>query len=164
MFFLLRVVFWLVVALALLPSGGAQQSAQAKVGATDAMIAAGAAVSDMSGFCDRQPDACAVGAKTAVVIGQRAQAGARMVYEFINEHALRGDDPHALHGGETGSVGKPKSVNAGPKLAATVRTVPASTDSQSTLEESDLDPPWNGPLPARAQDVPLPRRAPHHKA
>jgi len=163
MFFLLRVAFWLVVVLALLPSGGAQQSAQAKVGATDAMIAAGAAVSDMSNFCDRQPDACAVGAKTAVVIGQRAQAGARMVYEFINEHALRASDPHEP-GGETGSVGKPKSIHAGPKLAANVRTVPASPESQNTLKGSDLDPAWRGTFPGTAQDVPLPRKAPHPKA
>src|SRR5882672_12544995 len=55
MFFLLRVAFWLTIVLALLPSGGAQQSAQAKVGPTDAVVAAGAAVSDMSNFCDRQP-------------------------------------------------------------------------------------------------------------
>jgi hypothetical protein len=165
MFFLLRVAFWLVVVLALLPSGGgAQQSAQARVGATDAMIAAGAAVSDMTNFCDRQPEACAVGAKTAVAIGQRAQAGARMVYEFINEHALRDSDKNATHGGETGSIGKPKSNPAGPKLTAAVRTVPASPDSQSTLKPSDLDPAWRGTIPGNAQDVPLPRRAPHHKA
>jgi hypothetical protein len=165
MFFLLRVAFWLVVVLALLPSGGgAQQSAQARVGATDAMIAAGAAVSDMTIFCDRQPEACAVGAKTAVAIGQRAQAGARMVYEFINEHALRDSDKNATHGGETGSIGKPKSNPAGPKLTAAVRTVPASPDSQSTLKPSDLDPAWRGTIPGNAQDVPLPHRAPHHKA
>jgi hypothetical protein len=165
MFFLLRVAFWLVVVLALLPSGGgAQQSAQARVGATDAMIAAGAAVSDMTNFCDRQPEACAVGAKTAVAIGQRAQAGARMVYEFINEHALRDSDKNATHGGETGSIGKPKSIPAGPKLTAAVRTVPASPDSQSTLKPSDLDPAWRGTIPGNAQDVPLPHRAPHHKA
>jgi hypothetical protein len=165
MFFLLRVAFWLVVVLALLPSGGgAPQSAQARVGATDAMIAAGAAVSDMTNFCDRQPEACAVGAKTAVAIGQRAQAGARMVYEFINEHALRDSDKNATHGGETGSIGKPKSIPAGPKLTAAVRTVPASPDSQSTLKPSDLDPAWRGTIPGNAQDVPLPHRAPHHKA
>ena len=106
MFFLLRVAFWLTIVLALLPSGGAQQSAQAKVGPTEAVVAAGAAVSDMSSFCDRQPEACVVGAQAAVAIGQRAQAGAKMVYEFINDHAS--------HGGETGSVSKPKP---GPKLA-----------------------------------------------
>jgi uncharacterized protein DUF5330 len=150
MFFLLRVAFWLTIVLALLPSGGAQQSAQAKVGPTDAVVAAGAAVSDMSSFCDRQPEACVVGANAAVAIGQRAQAGAKMVYEFLNDHAPRGN--------ETGSVSKPK---AGPKIAA-ARTVPASAGSQSTLKDSDLDPAWQGP--SRAESVPLPRKAPHRKA
>lgn len=155
MFFLLRVAFWLTIVLALLPSGGAPQSAQAKVGPTDAMIAAGAAVTDMSGFCERQPDACVVGAQTAVAIGQRAQAGAKMVYEFFNEHAS--------HGSETGSVTKTKPAPvAGPKIAA-VRTVPASPGSQSTLKDSDLDPGWQGPVPSRTERVPLPRKAPHRK-
>ena len=89
---------WLTIVLALLPSGGAQQSAEAKVGPTDAVVAASAAVSDMSSFCDRQPEACVVGAKAAVAIGQRAQAGAKMVYEFFNDHAS--------HGNDTGSVSK----------------------------------------------------------
>jgi hypothetical protein len=160
MFFLLRVAFWLTIVLALLPSGGAQQSAQAsaqsKVGPTEAVVAAGAAVSDMSSFCERQPDACVVGAQAAVAIGQRAQAGAKMVYEFFNEHAL--------HGTETGSVSKSKvTPNSGPKLAA-VRTVPASPGSQSTLKDSDLDAAWQGPVSLRTEQIPLPRKAPHRKA
>jgi hypothetical protein len=153
MFFLLRIAFWLTLVLVLLPSGsGSQQSAQAKVGATDAMVAAGAAVSDMSGFCDRQPDACVVGAQAAAAIGQRAQAGARMVYDFVSD---RLDRPSG--NGETGSV----TVH---KVAA-VRTVPASPGSQTTLTPSDLEPAWQGP-PSRAENVPMPRprRAPHHKA
>ena len=148
MFFLLRVAFWLTIVLALLPSGGAQRSAQAKVGPTEAVVAASAAVSDMSSFCDRQPEACVVGAQAAVAIGQRAQAGARMVYDFISDHAS--------HSGETGSVNKPKQE---PRLAS-VRTVPAS---QSTLKDSDLEAVWQGP-PARTENVPLPRKAPHRKA
>src|SRR6476646_360876 len=155
MFFLLRVAFWLTIVLALLPSGGAQQSAEAKVGPTDAVVAAGAAVSDMSSFCDRQPEACVVGAKAAVAIGQRAQAGAKMVYEFLNDHASHGND----HGNDTGSVSK---LKPGPKVAA-ARTVPASAGSQSTLKDSDLDPAWQGP-PAHVEGVPLPRKAPHRKA
>jgi hypothetical protein len=91
MFFLLRVAFWLTIVLALLPSGGAQRSAQAsaqpKVGPTEAVVAAGAAVSDMGSFCERQPDACVVGAQAAVAIGQRAQAGAKMLYDLFNEHS-----------------------------------------------------------------------------
>jgi len=161
MFFLLRVAFWLIIVLALLPSGGAPQTAQAKVGATDAMIAAGAAVSDMSSFCDRQPAACAVGAQTAIVIGQRAQACAKMVYEFFNDHISRSDDK----GDKTGSVDKPKAApGAGLKLAAAVRTVPAFPGSQTTLKDTDLDPAWQGPQAEHTQVVPLPRKAPQRKA
>ncbi len=133
MFFLLRVAFWLTIVLALLPSGGAQQSAQAKVGPTEAVVAAGAAVSDMSSFCDRQPEACVVGAQAAVAIGQRAQAGAKMVYDFINDHAS--------HSGETGSVNKPKR-------GAKARKCPHGSrlpGSQSTLKDSDLDAGLAGP-------------------
>jgi hypothetical protein len=161
MFFLLRVAFWLTIVLALLPSGGAQQSAQAsaqtKVGPTEAVVAAGAAVSDMGSFCERQPDACVVGAQAAVAIGQRAQAGAKMVYEFFSDHASRGS--------ETGSVSKPRlASHTGPKLAAAVRTVPASPGSQNTLKDGDLDAAWQGPVPVRTERVPLPRKAPHRQA
>lgn len=149
MFFLLRVAFWLTIVLALLPSGGGQNGAQAKVGATDAVVAAGVAVSDMSGFCDRQPGACEVGAQTAVAIGQRAQAGARMVYDLINNHAPQADKDRAKHG-TTGSVTATK--------VAAVRTIPASPDSQSTLKPEDLDPDWRGPI--RSENVPLPRPRP----
>jgi hypothetical protein len=157
MFFLLRVAFWLTIVLALLPSGHGQSGAQAKVGATDAVVAASAAVSDMSGFCDRQPGACEVGAQTAVAIGQRAQAGAKMVYEFINDRAARGDS-------ERGKRGTTGSVTA-TKIAA-VRAAPASPDSQSTLKPTDLDPDWRGPIDG--ENVPLPRPRPRlesrHKA
>ena len=152
MFFLLRMAFWLTVVLALLPTGSSQPQAHApQIGATDAVVAAGAAVSDMSSFCDRQPETCVVGAQAAVAIGQRAQAGAKMVYEFFSDRAGPGSD--------TGSVTQSKPA---PMLAA-VRTVPASPGSQSTLKDGDLDPTWQGP-PARAETVPLPRKAPHRKA
>jgi hypothetical protein len=91
MFFLLRVAFWLTVVLVLLPSGGTRQDTAVNVSATEAVVAAGAAVTDVGSFCDRQPSACAVGAQAAAAIGQRAQAGAKMVYDFFNEHGLRGD-------------------------------------------------------------------------
>jgi hypothetical protein len=164
MFFLLRVAFWLTVVLVLLPSGGgAQQSAQAKVGAADAVVAASAAVSDMSGFCGRQPDACTVGAQAAVVIGQRAKAGAKMVYDFINDHAATNDHvaEHAAPSNATGSVTKTR-LPAGPKIAA-AHSVPSSPGSQNTLKDSDLAPAWQGPMPVRSETVPLPRKAPHRK-
>ena len=54
-----------------------------KIDATQAVTLAGAAVSDVRGFCDRQPDACVVGGKVAVALGHKAEAGARTIYEFI---------------------------------------------------------------------------------
>ena len=44
MFFLLRVAFWLTIVLVLLPSGGSQPNAKSNVGATDAIVAASAAI------------------------------------------------------------------------------------------------------------------------
>ena len=84
MFFLLRMAFWLGVVCVLLPSGGAKTAApDAQIDATQAVTLASAAVSDMRGFCDRQPDACEVGGKVAVAIGHKAEAGARTIYEFV---------------------------------------------------------------------------------
>jgi Family of unknown function (DUF5330) len=129
--------------------------ASATIGAGEAVVAASAAVSDMTGFCERQPDACVVGAQAAAAIGQRAQAGAKMVYEYINDRAARSSD--------TGSVATPKSESKkGPTIAA-VRTVPASAVPHGTLSAADLESAWQGP-PARSENVPLPRRAPHRKA
>ena len=150
MFFLLRVAFWLTIVLALLPTGSSQQQASGNApqfDATDAVTAAGAAVSDVSGFCERRPEACKVGAQAAVAIGQRAQAGASMVYDFIQERMSR-------H--ETGSTIETKAVPA-----SMTRVVPAQPGSQSTLKPADLEPAWQGSMP-RKESVPLPRpRAKH---
>jgi hypothetical protein len=141
MFFLVRVAFWLTVVLVLLPSGSGEKSgAQANIGAADAIIAASAAVSDMSNLCDRQPKACEVGAQAAVVLGQRAQAGAKMVYDLFSEHSIRGD--------------------AGSVTNGTARKWPVS---QNTLTAADLEPAWQGPA-VQAETLPMPRKDPRRKA
>jgi len=87
MFFLLRMIFWIGLVLVLLPRDKAPDSDKGpQVSAGDAVMAATAAVSDMSQFCTRQPAACAVGGEAASVVGARAQAGARKVIEFFAEH------------------------------------------------------------------------------
>ena len=87
MMFLLRTAFWVSVALALLPSFVPKEAATAPpdVGATDAMTAASATVADLSGFCARRPDACAAGLQFANAFGQRAQAGAKILYDLVGE-------------------------------------------------------------------------------
>jgi hypothetical protein len=136
--FLLRLAFWLTVVLVLLPSGGSQPAPKVNVSAVDAMSAAGAAVSDMKQFCGRQSDACVVGSQVAVALGQRAQAGAKMLYEFLSDKF----GPH-----DAASVGKGGGGKPSPQLAAKA--------SQHTLTADDLAPPWHGPLPPRD-----PRRVP----
>jgi hypothetical protein len=132
MFFLLRMAFWLSVVLVLLPSGGSQQhtatAPSAELGAMETISAASATVSDMRQFCTRQPEACAIGSQAAAAIGQRAQAGVKMVYDFISERAA----PR-----ETGSVTtRPRQVAAQARPAAR---------SQDTLTAADLAPAWRGP-------------------
>lgn len=86
MFFLLRMVFWLGLVLVLLPRDKTPESDKApQIGASEAVSAATAAVSDMSQFCKRQPAACEVGGQAATAIGQRAQEGARKLYQIITD-------------------------------------------------------------------------------
>jgi hypothetical protein len=124
MFFLVRVAFWLGIVLVLLPSGDYQsKNAAPAIGAADAIGAATAAVSDMSGFCHRQPEACEVGGQAAVALGQRAQAGARFLFDVISEKMVPA---------QTGSV-------RGDRLPG----------SQDTLTEADRELQWRAPLPKR---------------
>jgi len=86
MFFLLRMAFWLGLVLVLLPRDKSpDQDKLPQVGASQAVSAATAAVSDMSQFCKRQPQACEVGGQAAIVIGHRAQEGARKLYQIITD-------------------------------------------------------------------------------
>jgi hypothetical protein len=133
MFFLLRMAFWLGLVLILLPSGSSQQP-QNKVAASDAISAASATVGDLRQFCERQPDACTVGLHVANQLGARAQAGARMLYEFVTQ-SLKSKD------GENGNTAHP--AKPGPDSAV------ADKDSQNTLTPTDLAAPWHGPLPRK---------------
>ncbi len=132
MFFLLRMAFWLGVVLILLPTGSSQRAQSGnEVGAADAISAASATVQDMRGFCTRQPDACSVGSQVAVSLGYRAQAGAKMLYDFLTERLAAHDAGNPTR---TGSIAK----------SAPDKAVPVNT-SQNTLVPADLVPAWRGP-------------------
>jgi len=86
MFFLLRMAFWLGLVLVLLPREKTPESDKVpQIGASEAVSAATAAVSDVGQFCKRQPAACEVGGQAATAIGQRAQDGARKLYKIITD-------------------------------------------------------------------------------
>ena len=102
MFFLLRMAFWLGLVLVLLPREKTPESDKLpQIGASEAVSAATAAVSDMGQFCKRQPAACEVGGQAATAIGQRAQDGARQLYKIIT------DKKPPDH---TSSIGRPTTV------------------------------------------------------
>jgi len=124
MFFLLRMAFWLSVVCVLLPSGTKSASPEANIDAKQAVTMAGAAVTDMRGFCDRQPDACEVGGKVAVALGHKAEAGARTLYEFITTKLAEKSAPAE-------------------KTAAKAAPVPG----QGTLTPTDMAPAWHAPVP-----------------
>jgi len=131
MFFLLRMAFWLGVVCLLLPGSGAK-SPDAKIDANEAMTVASAAVSDARGFCERQPGACLTGGKVAVALGQRAEAGARTLYQFISERLS--DKPADAE--KTAQADKPSA-----------KIVPVSDQARGTLTRTDLQPAWHAPVP-----------------
>src|SRR3982751_1364269 len=103
MFFLLRMAFWLGLVLVLLPREKTPESDNVpQIGASEAVSAATAAVSDMGQFCKRQPAACEVGGQAATVIGQRAQDGARKIYKIITDKRAPDIDKRAPD--HTGSI------------------------------------------------------------
>jgi hypothetical protein len=127
MFFLLRMAFWLGLVLVLLPREKTPESEKLpQIGASQAVQAATAAVSDMSQFCKRQPAACEVGGQAATVIGQRAEDGARKLYRIITDK--RTPD-------RTGSIG----------MADTTNISAADLTPRDTLTPDDLAPEWRTP-------------------
>ena len=131
MFFLLRMAFWLGVVCVLLSSGGKSTSPEAQIDASQAVTLASAAVTDVRGFCERQPDACEAGGKVAVAIGHKAEAGARTLYDFISR--LREKSASAEK-----TDGKPVPASLAGKGNASV---------SGTLTPTDLAPAWHAPVP-----------------
>jgi len=131
MFFLLRMAFWLTVVCVLLP-GGNNAPPDAQIDATQAASLATAAVSDVRGFCGRQPDACEVGGKVAVAIGHKAEAGARTLIEFIST-----------------KVNEKSADKAAPKFASgqSAQNAVQSFTPNGTLTQGDMAPVWHAPVP-----------------
>lgn len=134
MFFLLRMAFWLTVVCVLLPGSGEKAAApDVQINAVQAVTLAGAAVSDMRGFCDRNPDACVVGGKVATVIGHRAEAGARTIFEFVSTKLTDGKSAPAEEPARTIGVSATGSVK--------------DTAVKGTLTPADLKPAYHAPVP-----------------
>lgn len=128
MFFLLRMTFWIGLVMMLMPSGAKHITAvtHAEVSAGDALSTTSSSVSDMRHFCSHQPTACTIGSQAAITFGQRAQAGAKMISDFLNERTASR---------QTGAAASKSAKAATP---VNVKT------SQDTLSAGDVAPAWRG--------------------
>src|SRR4051794_27102427 len=133
MFFLLRMAFWLGLVLVLLPRDKTPESDKLpQIGASEAVSAATAAVSDMGQFCKRQPAACEVGGQAASVIGHRAKDGAQKLYKIITDKKPPDTDKKAPD--HTGSIGN-----------ADVAEATAEGLPRDTLTSDDMAVEWQVP-------------------
>jgi hypothetical protein len=119
MFFLLRMAFWIGLVCILVPSANKDGS---PIDAGQALTVASAAMSDARGFCERQPQACVAGGQVASALGQKAEAGARTLFQLISEKLTEktGDKPAAQ---------------------------PVSATGHGTLTSTDLQPAYHEPVP-----------------
>jgi hypothetical protein len=127
MMFLIRTAFWLMIIILLLPTDEQQRS--------EVLGTAQAAVNDVTSFCDRNPETCARGKDAFAVFVQKAQFGARLLMDFIQDRTGNGENA-------TASM---------PGSAADAAPEPASFDmsgSQDTLAPEDREEAWSGPDPA----------------
>lgn len=123
MWFLLRMIFWLGIVLILLPSVGSQPLLKSHVSTSEALWAAKVVAADIEHFCERQREACVVGSQATVTLGQRAQVGAKMLYEFLSEQF-----------GSNESKPTPSTVPV---------PIPPARPPPQTLRPADLVPPWH---------------------
>ncbi len=121
MFFLIRVTFWVGVAILLLPSDERQQE---RLFAT-----AVATVERAATFCDRHQKACEAGSELWATFLKKAEFGVRMAINIAGTSNRSADDA------------------AQPPPAA-FRSEPAPrmrpTAARGTLTPADLTPPWRG--------------------
>lgn len=116
--FLIRTAFWLSLLVLILPTDEQQQ----RVIYGNAQ----AAVKDLGSFCDRNPGVCEASKNAAHTFGQKAQFGAKMVMDFIQEKA--------------GNDGQPAASNASDRRPSFLQQ-----NSQNTLTQDDLNPAWSVP-------------------
>lgn len=142
--FLLRLAFWLSLVLLVLPlpnrsdeaSGASATDAAPQASVTDALGVAQVAISDVAGFCGRNPGTCATGAQLVSSLKEKAQYGAQLAYEYLSGETITPHEP-APQGTDLAAP-----ADGGDALQNGV-PVPALRGAD-TLSHSDRDITWRG--------------------
>ena len=132
--FLLKLAFWLGLVLLVLPlpgNFGTQTEGEIpRASAIDAMGVAQSTISDLAGFCERNPETCETGASLAATMREKAEYGAKFVYEYLSE-----DEADGVAAGLRGAANE--AVARGPEGVP----MPPLRD---TLSEADRQISWRG--------------------
>ena len=116
--FLIRVGFWVGLAVLLLPTDERQQARLYSTAVTT--------VERVTTFCDRNAQACAAGAELWAIFVKKAEFGARMAIDLVSTSGRQDEDAASLRT-------QPASVKGKPAPAA-----------RGTLTPADLTPAWHG--------------------
>jgi hypothetical protein len=112
------------------------------VSTLDMLSSAGSAVSDVAGFCLRQPEVCSTATYMAERLEAKAKYSVKLIYEWAAESTA---DPEVPQG--TQEATDVDLLTTGTVMAAAGE--PSSRTSQSTLRIDDLVPEWRGPAQKR---------------
>lgn len=144
--FLIKAAFWICVVIMLVPvdTGPAKVETATKAQYSEplshqAVGAARATVTDMSSFCDRNPDVCQTGSKFLTHFAAKAAAVAGKVFTMVSSSSAPA--PRVAPNAATQPAGLDRNAPAGSSEPAfePVRT-------QRTLLPSDRSAPWVGPI------------------
>ncbi|MBZ0217621.1 MAG: DUF5330 domain-containing protein, partial [Fimbriimonadaceae bacterium] len=104
-------------------------------------------VYDLSSICDRNPAVCETGQAALETFGNKARYGAKMVMDFISERDSAAGDVTTTP--VSAPARGPASATPNAPINATINAPAGATgSSQNTLNSSDLEPTWGGPLAA----------------
>ena len=148
MMFLIRTGFWLLVLVLLLPTDENQQN--------EIYGTAQTAMNDVATFCDRNPQTCVKGQDAFELLVQKAQYGAQVVMNLVEEQTGNLDsNPVPVPGPVPEPVPMPADNNVMPSdnsvmpVPAAAPLEPATTwdasASQDTLNPQDREAAWGGP-------------------
>ncbi|MEF2072999.1 DUF5330 domain-containing protein [Consotaella aegiceratis] len=167
--FILKSAFWLGLAAFLIPSGGTDEETGPSLSVGHALVGVQQALQDLTGFCDRAPDACTAGRDMAAFAGERIGDGMSLAYQLVQDRmaietpAEPGSapvDPVVTAG--LSSAGKPDADTIARILAAAgahpaTQPLPAGVAVERPARVLVASP---APTPATDSLVPIPTRAP----
>ena len=109
-----------------------------QVSTLEVLSSASSAVTDVAGFCTRQPEVCNTAAYMAGKLEAKAKYSVKLIYEWASEST---SDP-ALPA-QSQEAAKADLLTTGTIVAAA--TAEPEPRSQSTLKLQDVIPQWRGP-------------------